>query len=303
VPGVVRRLQVVVPREFADALVGRSGDAGQRWVETAPALVERLCRRWQIELTGDPALYGDNNLLLPARQAADGCMLKLCGPGHDTMAEVTALLAWDGRGAVQLLEASPEDGALLLEQLDGSRSLSGLGLFDAAEAAGDLIRQLTIPGPPGLCQLGDMAAEIAETIAPRQNALGNPVPARWAALAAGLAAELAADAGADLVHADLHYDNVLAGTRQPWLAIDPKAIAGDPELSVPELMWTRLDEAESASDIRALLAALTRAAALDPAKARAWTIVRAADYWLWGLDHGFTQDPVRCHRLLDTLAQ
>jgi hypothetical protein len=114
-----------------------------------------------------------------------------------------------------------------------------------------------------------------------QNALGNPVPARWVGLAARLAAELAADAGADLVHADLHYGNVLAGTRQCWLAIDPKAIAGDPELSVPELMWTRLDEAENASDIRALLAALTHAAAMDPAKAKAWTIVRAVDYWLW----------------------
>jgi streptomycin 6-kinase len=206
-------------------------------------------------------------------------------------------------GAVQLHEATLGEGALLLEQLDSGRSLSGLGLFDAAEIAGDLIRQLTIPAPPGLCQLGDMATEIAETVGPRHNALGNPVPARWVGLAAGLAAELAADAGADLVHADLHYGNVLAGTRQPWLAIDPKAIAGDPELSVPELMWTRLDEADQADDIRALLAAITHAAALDPAKARAWTIVRAVDYWLWGLDHGFTEDPVRCHRLLDALAR
>jgi streptomycin 6-kinase len=296
-------LLAVVPREFADALVRRSGDAGLRWVEAVPALVERLCHRWQIELASDAALYGDNNLLFPARHAADACMLKLCEPGHDTVAEVTALLAWDGRGAVQLHEATLGEGALLLEQLDSGRSLSGLGLFDAAEIAGDLIRQLTIPAPPGLCQLGDMATEIAETVGPRHNALGNPVPARWVGLAAGLAAELAADAGADLVHADLHYGNVLAGTRQPWLAIDPKAIAGDPELSVPELMWTRLDEAGHADDIRALLAAITHAAALDPAKARAWTIVRAVDYWLWGLDHGFTEDPVRCHRLLDALAR
>jgi streptomycin 6-kinase len=296
-------LLAVVPREFADALVQRSGDVGRRWVEAVPALAERLCHRWQIELTSDAALYGDNNLLLPARHAANACMLKLCEPGHDTVAEVTALLAWDGRGAVQLHEASPGKGALLLEQLDSGRPLSGLGLFDAAEIAGDLIRQLTIPAPPGLCQLGDMATEIAETVGPRHNALGNPVPARWVGLAAGLAAELAADAGADLVHADLHYGNVLAGTRQPWLAIDPKAIAGDPELSVPELMWTRLDEADHADDIRALLAAITHAAALDPAKARAWTIVRAVDYWLWGLDHGFTEDPVRCHRLLDALAR
>ena len=171
-----------MPRQFADALVQRTGDAGRRWVAGVPALAERLCGQWQIELTGDAALYGDNNLLLPARHATDACLLKLCVPGHDTAAEVTALLAWDGRGAVRLQEASPE-------------------------------------------------------------------------------------------------------------------------LSVPELMWTRLDEAGTASDIRALLAAITHAAALDPAKAGAWTIVRAVDYWLWGLDHDFTSDPVRCHRLLDALAR
>jgi len=283
--------------------VRRSGDAGRRWGGSRPCAGGPVVRPMADRVDRQSGAHGDNNLLLPARRGAEGCMLKICTPGHDIVAEVTALLAWDGRGAVRLLEASPADGALLLEQLDGSRSLSALGLLDAAEVAGQLIRQLTIPAPPGLCQLGDMATEIAATLGPPQNALGNPVPDRWVCLAAGLAAELAADAGSDLVHADLHYGNILAGTRQPWLAIDPRAIAGDLELSVPELMWTRLNEAENAGDIRTLLAALTHAAALDPAKARAWTIVRAVDYWLWGLDHGFTEDPVRCHRLLDALAR
>jgi streptomycin 6-kinase len=171
----VVRVLAVVPREFADALVRRSGDVGLRWVEAVPARAERLCHRWQIELTSDAALYGDSNLLLPARHAGDACMLKLCVPGHDTVAEVTALLAWDGRGAVRLQEASLGEGALLLEQLDGGRSLSGLGLFDAAEIAGDLIRQLTIPAPPGLCQLRDMATEIAQTLRPGRNGRGRLV--------------------------------------------------------------------------------------------------------------------------------
>lgn len=125
-----------------------------------------------------------------------------------------------------------------------------------------------------------MATWIAQTLSPRQKALDRPVPARWVGQATGLAAELAADAGASLVHADLHYDNILAGTRRPWLAIDPKAIAGKPELSIPELMWT-VRRSRNRQRHSRLLAAITRAAALDPAKARAWTIVRATDYWLW----------------------
>ena len=62
----------------------------------------------------------------------------------------------------------------------------------------------------------------------------------------------------------------------------------------------QLQEA-SLGEAALLLAAIIHAAALEPAKTRAWTIVRAVDYWLWGLDHGFTEDPVRCHRLFDAL--
>jgi streptomycin 6-kinase len=294
---------VSVPEAFADGLVGRCGDGGRRWLEALPALVEQLCDRWRVELLEERTLYGDNNLVFPVQRANEGCMLKVCWPEHDITHEAKALLAWNGHGAVRLLDASPDDGALLLERLDAGRSLVDVELFCAAEVAGNLIRRLTIPAPAGFRPLSEVATQIAETVGPRQNALGRPLSPRWVDLAAQLAHDLAADAGADLVHADLHYANILAGTRQSWLAIDPRAVAGDPEHSVPELMWTRLDDAEDPTAIRTLLATLVRAGDLDPDKAKAWTIVRAVDYWLWGLGAGFTEDPARCHRLLDTLTQ
>ncbi len=104
-----------------------------------------------------------------------------------------------------------------------------------------------------------------------------------------------------VVHADLHYGNVLAGTREPWLAIDPKPVSGEPEHAVPELLWTRVDEVADASGIRDLLAVLVESAQLDADKARAWAVVRCADYWLWGLEHGLTRDPKRCERIVNAL--
>ena len=164
-----------------------------------------------------------------------------------------------------------------------------------------MIRRLSIAAPSGVPRLRDLAAEVAETLQPRQAALGSPLPPRWVDLAVQLERDLAADAGQALVHGDLHYGNVLAGLRQPWLAIDPRAFAGDPELSVPELMWTRIDEATDSALVRTLLDTIVEAGGLDAEKARAWTEVRAVDYWLWGLDNGLTEDPIRCHRLLDVL--
>ena len=49
-----------------------------------------------------------------------------------------------------------------------------------------------------------------------------------------MACDLAADPGSQLVHGDLHYDNILAGSRRPWLVIDPKPATGNPEGSVAE---------------------------------------------------------------------
>ena len=43
------------------------------------------------------------------------------------------------------------------------------------------------------------------------------------------------------------------------------------------------------------------ATGFDEDRTRAWLVVRTVDYLLWGLEHGLTQDPVRCLRLLDAL--
>jgi len=219
---------IFVPEAFASELVRESGEAARHWLEALPALVEQLCERWGVELVEGHAPRGDWNLVFFARRADDPCVLKLSYPQQSALDEMRALASWGGQGAVGLLEASPDDGALLLKRLDDGRSLRALDLFAAAEVAGDLIRRLTIPAPPGLRRLADLAEETAETVRSRQRTLGHPLPAHWVEHAAELATGLASDVGADLVHGDLHYDNVLAGTRQPWSAIDPKPVTGTP---------------------------------------------------------------------------
>jgi streptomycin 6-kinase len=53
-----------------------------------------------------------------------------------------------------------------------------------------------------------------------------------------------------LLHGDLHHFNILAAERQPWLALDPKGVVGEPAYEVgallrnpyPEfLTWPNLD--------------------------------------------------------------
>jgi len=263
-------------------------------------IVELVCERWELTLSGETP-RGDWSTILVASRRGVPCVLKIAGPEHNVIDEALALEAWNGNGAVRLLEADREHGALLLERLDPDRALRTTDLATAAEIAGRLIRELAVPAPAGLPRLTDIASQKPGILRRRQAALGEPVPGRWIDIACGLACDLAADPGHQLVHGDLHYDNILAGPRRPWLAIDPKPVIGHPERSVAELMWDRIDDATQPHDIHALFAALTRAGLLHPDRARAWTIVQAVDYWLWGLGAGLTEDPRRCERLLATL--
>jgi streptomycin 6-kinase len=264
------------------------------------AVVERLCERWALTLSGE-APKGDWNTILAASRRGVPCVLKIAGPEHNAIDEAIALEAWNGNGAARLLEADRDHGALLLERLDSDRTLRTAELATAAEIAGSLIHELAVPAPAGLPLLADIVSQKPGILRRRQRALGEPVPGRWIDIACGLACDLATDPGNQLVHGDLHYDNILAGSRRPWLAIDPKPVIGNPERSVAELMWDRIDDAAQPHEIHALFAALTRTGMLHPDRARAWTIVQAVDYWLWGLGAGLTEDPRRCERLLATL--
>ncbi len=290
-----------VPADFAANRLQRTGGSDGQWIAALPQQVAELCERWELVPTGEPPWYGDNNLVVAVSRGEERAVLKLCSPDHDQDTEVAALRAWAGHGAVALLEVSAGPRALLLERLDGSRTLADLDLFPAAELAGALIRRLAVPAPAGLGTLGALVADFAATARSRNAALGDPVPRARIDAAIGLAADLTPGIGNALMHGDLHYGNVLAGRREPWLAIDPRPVAGDPEFAVPELMWTRADDAPDDATIRRLLMTVVTAGGLAADRALGWVRVRVVDYWLWGLANGLTIDPVRCRRVLDAL--
>ncbi len=285
------------PLKFAAA----ADAAGRNWIRELPTLLASACERWSLEPDGTPS-NGYHAVVIPVRRGSLPCAVKCEWPAEHADLEARALTVWNGFGAVELLDEDREKGILLLERLHESQSLSRLPLFEAAAELGKVLRALTVPAPCGFPPLTDVLAQIEAGWRQRQLRLGKPVPDGIMKKCRTVVAKLTRGVTTKyLVHADLHYDNVLRRSRNSWAAIDPKPIAGDPEFSVPEMLWTRADEVTNPEGFKQLLRTIVAEAQLDADKARQWAIVRSIDYWLWGLEAALNHDPARCRRVIEAL--
>ncbi len=298
-------LRFAVPADFAAWRVRADGPQGQAWINGLPALLQRLCTKWGLTPDDTAMLHGGGSVVLLVHRGETALALRVSHDPERVADEVIALRTWAGRGAVQLVEADAAAGATLLQRLDPHRSLHALPLPQAATVAGRLIQTLAVPAVEGLRALSEEAQSIASLLPARQAAAGYPVPERWLQRACAEAAALAKLSDDVLIHADLHYGNVLAdqtsSTHTVWLTIDPRPFNGRREYCIPELMWTRADELTSPGQIVELLTILSAAGGLDVEQARAWTTTRCVDYWLCGRERGLTADPARCQKVLVAL--
>lgn len=295
-----------VPEKFAADTLTREGEAARTWLARLPELAGELCARWDLRVTGDP-MHGYLALVVPVLRGDTRYVLKLSWIDDETVSEAAALAFWNGGGAVRLIDADCAAGALLLEWLQPLRTLKEADLSVAVPVAGRLLRRLAVPVPaqwpsPPVPQLRQWALDLAADLPGRWRDTGRPFARRRLDAAVEIAAALAPRAGALLANRDMHYQNVLAGQREPWLVIDPKVMRGDAEFGLAPLLWRRLGEAGGPGGLRRRFDTLVDEAGLDAELARGWTLLRAVDYHLWGLNLGLTEDPALCATVIDWLS-
>ncbi len=174
---------------------------------------------------------------------ADGApaVLKLGMVGEAALAEeVAALTAFDGRGAARLLRADLARGALLLERVTPGWCLRELVPgrdSEATSAAVSVIRRIHVPPPPSSALRDALSQAAAFDRYLSVHSGSGPLPRDLVIRAGGLMRELCASATERVVlHGDLHHGNILRGTREPWLAIDPHGITGDPGYEIGVLL-------------------------------------------------------------------
>ncbi|TCC65532.1 aminoglycoside resistance protein [Kribbella pittospori] len=268
-------------------VVASRGQDWADWLDRLPRLTRELLDEWQLRVDGTSA-YGNCALVVPVT-TADGqrAVLKVQFPHWEAETEHLALRAWAGNGVVQLLRADPRRFALLLERLE-PRDLTTIDALDACEIVGSTYKRLHVPAGPQFRTLSGELKRWLERF--RQLPASAPVPHRYVEQAIALSEDFVADPATDgrLIHTDLHYENMLAAEREPWLVIDPKPLSGDPHFEVAPLIWNRWDEVVASGDLRFAVKqrfyTAIDAAGLDEERARDWVIVRQMLNVLWTLE-------------------
>ncbi len=288
---------ITVPTPLVDNLPRYFGERGREWVAAAPRVVERKLAEWDLTVDG-PVMNGVVALVVPVRSAGGTAVLKLQIDDPEHPGEAAALRAWDGDGAVRLLREDPDAGALLLERLDSGSDLRGVrDDVRAVQITAELLVRLNAhPAPDGVRGLGEIAAGMLASAPTAAVRLTDPGEAKLIRDWAAAVREVAGECGDRLLHWDLHFENVLAADRAPWLAIDPKPLAGDPAFELLPALHNRWDEVLAADDplgaVRRRFDAMVEVMGLDRERAVCWTLGRTLQNSLWTIeDGGHTLEP------------
>ena len=275
---------IEVPAAFIESTVAREGSTGEAWISNLPNLVQQLCARWDLIVDGAP-MHGYVGLVVPVSRAETPLVLKVSWIDRSSQHEVLALRTWDGEGAVQVVEALETEGAMLLERLDSEKSLEYHAMDDAVRIAGGLLRRLAVPAPKALRPMGEDVARLRAQLSSAWDELGRPFPQRLRDAVQEWAETPKRHDPPLIINQDLHYGNVLGGSREPWLVIDPKPLAGDPEYGMAQLLWTRFDAVNNRAALRRRwrVQVLVETAELDAQLAQRWSLVRIIQYWIWSL--------------------
>ncbi len=246
-------MTIFIPDTFAQTMRKLYGEMGAAWLESLPDLIATCEKRWA--LTVQPPFPGlSYNFAAPVVMTnGETAVLKIGVVNPELLAEIEALRLYNGHGIVRLLAADPARGVLLLERLQPGKPLIALAEDDeqATGIAAQVMQQLWRPAPKSACVECNQSGRFPTVSdwAQGLNKLGQafddgfgPFPRRLVETAVSLFADLLPTQAAPvLLHGDLHHWNILSAARQPWLALDPKGVIGEPAYEVGAWLRNPID--------------------------------------------------------------
>ncbi|MEA3441770.1 MAG: aminoglycoside phosphotransferase family protein [Chloroflexota bacterium] len=275
-----------------------------------PEIIARCERRWSIR-AGEPLERLSYNFIAPAiRKDGVAVVLKIGYPNKDLTTEIEALLAFDGRSCVRLLDVDRGLGSLLLERLEPGKSLLIINDDEAAtRIAAGVMRDLWRPVPEeDVFPTVRKWARGMERLRSYYDGGTGPLSSRLVEKAEALFSELI-DSMETLVllHGDLHHENILCSQKRQWLAIDPKGVLGEPAYETGVLLRNPfpqlLEQPDPGRVISRRVDILCEELGFERERVLGWGLAQAVLSAWWSIeDHGDGwQWAMRCAEQIDKI--
>ncbi len=297
----------VIPEKFVREMIALHGAKGVDWLGRLPTILAACERRWGITLGPAFADLSFHYVAPAVRSDGTAVVVKACSPTGEFTREAEALRLFDGRGMVRLLEYDTSDEVMLLERLEPGTLLRTVeDDEEATSIAATVMRQLWRPAPqehpfPTVSDWGRGFVRLRQhyggECGPFPHALLEEAEALFSELSASMAEPM-------LLHGDLHHDNILAAQREPWLAIDPKGLIGEPAYETGALLRNPLPQLLEYPQPGRVLARrvdqLAEELGFDRARLRGWGVAQAVLSAWWSFeDFGEISDStIACAELL-----
>ncbi len=252
----------------------RTDPAIATWLAQLPDRIDRCRLRFDLTEVGPMYPSGHASWTAPARTVdRASVVLKVQWPHRECTHEALALRTWNGDGAVRLLDEDETEHALLLERLAPGDPLTTADPDVALAVLVDLVERLLVIAPSAVGTLEDEAAGWRQSLAAAWDE-HQPYEVRLRDAALSFLDALGGTQPEQvLLHQDLHGGNVLSAGRAPWLAIDPKPLAGERAFAIAPIVRSR-ELGHSKHAVLARFDRLVEALDLDAERARGWSIAQ-----------------------------
>jgi streptomycin 6-kinase len=275
--------------EFQETIINAFGLDGKAWLESLEQTVETYLHKWELTSEGPVDNLSYNFVLKVTDSHGTPFILKLGVPNFDTRNEMATLQVYDGNGCAKLLNADPENGVMLLERLVPGTMLSAKSNeMVVLENYIKVWKAIRKPLPVGAST--PSLEYWFEGLTNYRNSGDSQIAMEHVHLAKECFQQVMnTSKGQELLHGDLHHENILYSEHKGWMAIDPKGVAGDPYFDVVSFLVNQLDSKPDPKSILKLrVDTISEQIGLDRERLLKAAIALGTLYASWGIED---QDP------------
>ena len=250
--------------------------------------LHQYARDWRVHV--DSVRETASSVIGFGRRDSDSVVLKVTKRHSDEWLSGRVIRAFDGCGVARALEDT--EGAVLLERLAPGHPLTTTVRHEddaAVEVAALLIalmRTSNAVAPPRTPSVHDWGRAFKRYLESRSQPLPHRLVERAFQEFSGLAAS---QRQSQLLHGDLHHDNVLFDSMRGWTVIDPKGVTGEIEYEIgaflrnpTETLQARLSPASVERRIRRFADRID----IDVQRTVHWGFAQAVLSLVWSLEDG-----------------